>query len=243
MRERPFGLAALRHLAKRTGEFAAFPFVLGGDADWLLVHGARVKTLVCRFIPTDTSYLEVVCIGNIADLVSLPSNVRRRVDIHDRIESGRLYELDRSIPDAPSSESNTLIIYATAGLVSIWERIEEDLDLCFNRGYRRIILALSTDKFRPLDFAGHSYLLSVLLNSFPRIKFSTKLEVYVAPPVLHQKGRPLFRFIRILGEEARQKILRSWYWISRAQAPSPMHFSALIVSVQPRRSPDIPTLK
>jgi hypothetical protein len=202
-----------------------------------------VKTLVCRFIPTDTSYLEVVCIGDIADLVSLPSNVRQRVDIHDRIENGRLYELDRGIPDVPSSESNTLILYATAGLVSIWERIEEDLDLCFNRGYRRIILALSTDKFRPLDFAGHSYLLSVLLNSLPRIKFSTKLGVYVAPPVLYQRGRPLSRLIGRLGEDAWQKILRLWYWISRVEVPSPTHFSALIVSVEPRRSPEIPTLK
>ena len=243
MRERPFGLAALRHLAKRTGEFAAFPFVLGGDADWLPVHSARVRTLVCRFIPTDTSYVEMVCIGDIANLVSLPSNVRRRVDIHDRIENGRLYELDRGIPDVPSSESNTLILYATAGLVSIWERIEEDLDLCFNRGYRRIILALTTDRFRPLDFAGHSYLLSVLLNSFPRIKFSTKLEVYVAPPIPCRGRRPLFSSIRIVCEEAQQKILRLWYWISWAEAPSPTHFSALIVSVEPRRSPEIPTLK
>jgi hypothetical protein len=87
--------------------------------------------------------------------------VRRRFDIHDRIENGSLCELGRSIPEGdPSPESKTLILYATGGLLSTWESIEEDLDLCFNRGYRQIILALSTDKFRPLDFAGHSYLLS-----------------------------------------------------------------------------------
>jgi hypothetical protein len=242
MRERPSGLATLLHLAKRTGQLAAFPFRLAEDSDELLLHSARVKTLVSGLISTNTFSLEIVHIG---DTLDVPWNVSRRFDIQYRIEDGRLCGFDRSIPHADTSlESKILILCAAAGLLYTWERIEEDLDLCFHRGYRQVIILLGTDKlFRSLDFAGHSYLLSVLLNSFPRMKFSTKLEVYVAPPVLHQGGRLLSRLIRSLGEEARQKILRSWYWISRAEAPSPTHFSALIVSVEPRRSPEIPTLK
>src|SRR6202022_3095359 len=123
----------------------------------------------------------------------------------DRIEEGRLAELGRSIPEnAPSGESDTLIVYATAGLLAVWERLEEDMELCFARGYRQIILALSTDRFRVLDFAGHSYLLAVLLNSFPTRKFATRLEVYVALPLLREHGQSSFRAIQAFAENARQ---------------------------------------
>ena len=242
MRERPSGLATLLHLAKRTGQLAAFPFRLAEDSDELLVHSARVKTLVSRLISTNTFSLEIVHIG---DTLDVPWNVSRRFDIQIRIEDGRLCGFDRSIPHADTSlESKILILCATAGLLYTWERIGEDLDLCFHRGYLQVIILLGTDKlFRSLDFAGHSYLLSALLSALPRIKFSTKLEVYVAPPIPCRGRRPLVSSIRIVCEEAQQNILRLWYWISRAEAPSPTHFSALIVSVEPRRSPEIPTLK
>jgi len=51
------------------------------NTDGLLVHGARVKTLISRLISTNTSSLEIVHIGDIADLVDLPSNVSRRFDV------------------------------------------------------------------------------------------------------------------------------------------------------------------
>jgi hypothetical protein len=86
-----------------------------------------VKTLVCRLISRKPSPLDVVYIGDIAELVTFPSKVRRRFDIHDRIENGSLCELGRSIPESdPSPESKTLILYAAAGLhevalIRLWQ--------------------------------------------------------------------------------------------------------------------------
>jgi hypothetical protein len=180
----------------------------GDDSSGLLVHAAAERDLVYRLISAKTNVIEIVCIGDIADHVLPPWNVTRRFDIHDRIENGRMHELAVGIPErAPSPRSTTLILYAMASVLSAWERVEDDVDLCFARGYGQVILALSTHKFRILAFAAHSYLLSVLLSSFPRRKFSTDLEVYAPQPC----------------------------WIPDPENPSPTHFSALIISVEPRR--------
>ena len=76
MRERPSGLATLLHLAKRTGQLAAFPFRLAEDFDELLVHSARVKTRDSRLISTNTFSLEIVHIG---DTLDVPWNVEPTV--------------------------------------------------------------------------------------------------------------------------------------------------------------------
>jgi hypothetical protein len=178
------------------------------DSSCLLAHAAAERDLLYRLISAKTNVIEIVCIGNIADHVLPPWNVTRRFDIQDRIENGRMHELAIGIPErAPSPQSTTLILYATAGLLSAWERVEDDVDLCFARGYGQVILALRTHKFRILALAEHSYLLSVILSSFPRRKFWTKLEVYVPQP----------------------------RWMPDPENPSPTHFSALIISAEPRR--------
>ena len=205
----------------------------------LRLHRRQVRALVANIIAEKGNPVDVLCVGDIADYVAPPPNQKAAFAIDDRIEEGRLRSLSRTIAEErPGAKSSALIVYATAGILSIWERLEEDLDLCLARGYRQIILALCTERFRPLDFEGHSYILSVLLNCFPRRKFSTKLEVFVAPQFLSMPGRPLLRPLQALSEEARKKLRRLCPWNWHAENLSPTHFSGLILSVEPRRRDD-----
>ena len=226
----------LGYLARRAGELIAWRFRLHEYTGPLRLHRRQVRALVATAIVDKGSPADVLYVGNIADHMAAPPNRKGAFPIDDRIEDGRPPDLRRLIAqDRPDAESSVLVIYAMAGLLGVWERLEEDLDLCFARGYRQIILALCTGQFRPIDFEGHSYILSVLLNSFPRRKFSSKLDVFVAPEFLNTPGRPLLRPLQALAEEARRKF-RRFFWRPRsdAEAVSPTHFSALIVSVEPR---------
>jgi hypothetical protein len=191
----------------------------------LRLHFRQVRAMVANALAGRSSSVDVLC--NIADHVAPPPNRKGAFAVDGRIEDGKLCHLSHAIGRAKAS---VLIVYATVALLSVWKRLEEDLDLCFAAGYRQIILVLSTGQFRPLDFEGHSYLLSALLNSFPRRKFTTSLEVFVAPQFLNAPGRPLLRPLQALAEETRQKLRR--LWCSRSDADvSPTHFSALILSV------------
>jgi hypothetical protein len=211
----------VEYLAKRAGELSRLPFQLTENTDALTVHREQVRTVVYNLIEQKNSPIDAGYIGEIAQHVALPSSVIRYFSLADRFDHGRLCNLGFNIlQGSTSGTSYVLIIYADAGVLSHWDRIEEDLDLCFTRGYRQLILVLSTGQFRALDFAGHSYLLSILLSSFPRHKFSTTLEVYLAPEISYELERRIFRFLRVLAWEIWQKM-------------NEPHFSALIVSVEP----------
>ena len=215
MAARPRGL---RYLVKRPGESVAWHFRERP-------HRRQVRALVASVIAEKGSPVDVPCVGHIADHVAPLPNRKGAFAIGDRMEDGRLCDLSRVIgQEQPAAKASALIIYATVGLLSVWERLEEDLDLCFARGYRQIVLVLSTGRFRPLDFEGYSYLLSVLLSSFPRNKFITRLDVFVAQEFLNVPGRPLLRQLQALAEEAWQKLRRLWRPRSGSESVSPTHF-------------------
>src|SRR5262249_55827114 len=134
--------------------------------------------------------------------------------------------------DHTASEASTLVIYATPGFLSLWERVEEDIDRLLVERVQ-VILVIVQPRFRPLDFASHSYLLSLLLSCFPTRKFHTSLEVYLAPesPPIHEAR--MTRWTRVL---------RAYGWrllkassvatCGRSLAESPERFSALVISVK-----------
>jgi hypothetical protein len=226
-------VSAIGRLAKRTEAL----FELVENEDELLIPRIRVRALVCRLLYAKHSPIDVMCIGDIADYVATPPNLIRRFDVADRSQDGTRHDYNIGIPEGLSVDRfSILIIYATAGLLSTWNRMEEDVDRFFRDGYQQVIIVLPTDRFRPLDFAGHSYLLSVLLSDFPARKFSTKLGVYVFPGPHHARERPFFRAVRIQVEDLWQKAKRSGLWICGVGVPSPTHFSTLIISVEPRQS-------
>src|SRR5262249_24007937 len=88
-------------------------------------------------------------------------------------------------------------------------------------------------RFRPLDFASHSYLLSLLLSCFPTRKFHTSLEVYLAPesPPTHEAR--MTHWTRILRANASRFLKESWVALcGPSLGESPETFSALVISVK-----------
>jgi hypothetical protein len=225
---RPGGI---RHLAKLAAVVLLQPFRLEENADPFLIPRMQIRSLVYKLMTEGRHPIEIVCVGDIAGDVALPKNVTHRFDI-DPSRGGKLDDFNL-LPEArPLRESSILIVYATAGFLSTWKRVEEDLDRFFTIGYEEVIVVLTTERFRHLDFAGHSYLLSILLTDFPRGKFLTKLEVYLSPRLRHQRERPIFRAIRALAERVRQTVKRACIWIWGETESSPTHFSALILSIR-----------
>lgn len=163
--------------------------------------------------PTD-----VVYIGDIASLAPLPPLRARRLHHPDPDQSG-MRQFNVRLPITEGS-SRTLIIYVTAGFLWRWDRLDEDLERFLERP-RRVILVLITDRFRPLEFATHSYLLSILATSFPPQKFVTNLEVYSGRSTQQASRRSLLRFMR-----ARPQPTEA--------AEPPATFSALVISIQSR---------
>ena len=142
--------------------------------------------------------------------------------IADPSDAGRRRSFNVKVPVAEDTNS-TLIIYVTAGFLHCWDRLDEDLKR-FLSSLRQVIFVFITDRFRPLEFATHSYLLSILATSFPVRKFATTLEVYNALPTPCVSDTALSGFISDLAlTEGEPAILRT----TEVQAT----FSALVVSV------------
>jgi hypothetical protein len=136
--------------------------------------------------------------------------------------------------DAPERRP-VLVVYASAGLLSRWDRLEEDLD-GFLRGRQQVVVVFLQERFARLSFEAHAYFLSRLLSALPRRKFVAHLAVYVsrdgdgdvpraAPAAPRDRGAAidprLMRLLRGSCDDA-----------SRSDAPQ--CFSALVLSVTPR---------
>ena len=214
---RPGGL---RYFAKRVAQLAA----------WHSLQHRQVRAQVASML-AGSNTLDVLCVGHVADRVAPLPNRRRAFAVDDRVEDRRLRALSRAIGERqPAAASEALIIYANVQLLSVWEGLEQDLDLCFAKGgYRQIILVFGTGQSRPLSFAGYSYVLPALLNSFPRRKFSTRLEVFAAPQLLNGPGHPRLRSAwkrwRMRHGSSSRTFGRGY---SRPESASPTHFSVLM---------------
>ena len=190
----------------------------------------ELGALVCGMIASEPPAIDVVHIGNIAALAPPLPPGARLLRVADPSEGGSQRSFNVEVPEAEDA-TGMLVVYVTAGFLACWDRLEEDLER-FLSSRRRVVLVFITDRFRPLEFATHSYLLTVLATSFPARKFAATLEVYDASPTPTVSRRPLPRSIRALAWRARSALIERWPALLGTEAP-PATFSALVVSVRP----------
>lgn len=195
----------------------------------------QLSNLVRRMSVAKPENILITYIGDIADHVAFPQGVTRFFNVADLSEQGfkRKFNI-RVPPNDQMAEASTLIVYATAGFLSVWERLQEDLEQYFVAGWRQVIIVLITPNFQALEFASHSYMLSILLSNVPRKKFNSRLNVYLAREYPASRQRPLFQTARLVAEECWQRFRSCCLEIYGADATSPAKFSALAISVEPR---------
>ena len=192
----------------------------------------KLGNLVCATIGSESRGIDVVHIGNIALLAPPLPQGARLLRLADPSEGGRQRSFHVEVP-APDDAAGTLIVYVTAGFLSCWDRLEEDLGR-FLETRQLVVLVFITDRFRALEFATHSYLFTVLATSLPARRFAATLEVYNAAPIPLASRRPLLAPIRVLARRARIALGERWPALLGTEAP-PATFSALVVSVRTAR--------
>jgi len=210
------------------------------NLDSMLVASNQLGKLVAKQIRLKNKPIDIAVISPVEDyavaagIAALPRPARRIFQVVDPTQSGRTRDFNLAIPrDHTASEASTLIIYATPGVLSLWDRVEEDLER-FLVERLQVILVVVQPRFRPLDFASHSYLLSLLLSCFPIRKFDTSLEVYMAPDSPRVPEARMTRWMRLLYNGLRQRLKQSCLAICgrRLVGESSERFSALVISVK-----------
>jgi hypothetical protein len=205
------------------------------NLDSMLVASNQLGKLVAKQIRIKKNPIDIAVISTVEDyavaggIAALPRPARRIFQVADPTGSGSRRDFSVAIPrDHTASEASTLIIYATPSFLSLWDRVEEDLER-FLVERLQVILVVVQPRFRPLDFASHSYLLSLLLSCLPIRKFDTSLEVYLAP-----ETRPprMTHWISILRDGWRLLKQFCVAICGRSLGKSPERFSALVISVK-----------
>jgi hypothetical protein len=209
------------------------------NPDSMLVASNQLGKLVAKQVRLKNKPIDIAVISTVEDyamaagIAALPRPARRIFQVVDPTESGSRRDFNIAIPrDHTASEASTLIIYATPGFLSLWDRVGEDLER-FLVERLQVILVVVQPRFRPLDFASHSYLLSLLLSCLPTKKFDTSLEVYIAPESPPFPEARKARRTRVLRAEGWRLLKGSCVAIcGRSLGESPKRFSALVISVK-----------
>jgi len=209
------------------------------NPDSMLVASNQLAKLVAKQVRMKQKPIDIAVINTVEDyavaagIAALPRLARRIFQVADPTESGSRRDFSVAIPrDHTASEASTLIMYATPDFLSLWDRAEEDLDR-FLVERLQVILVIVQPRFRPLDFASHSYLLSLLLSAFPTKKFDTSLEVYIAPESSTASESGVTRLTRVLRANGWRSLKESCVAIcGRLLGESPKRFSALVISVK-----------
>ena len=178
-----------------------------------------------------------VYIHPIGRYAPLRNKKARAFDIVDPSQDGSAREFNVRIPADPGSTESTLVIYATAGFMAVWDRIQEDLDGYFAAGWRQVIIVLIQPEFRLLEFATHSYLLSLLLNNFPRRKYLTTLDIFSEEPFV--ATGPWSRILKRTATHLERIAKRVVAAFKSSESNSPSEFSALVISVKPTTCPNV----
>jgi hypothetical protein len=207
--------------------------------DVMLVAGNELGRLVAEQIRMKKKPIDIAVISTVEDyavaagIAALPRPARRIFQVADPTESGSGHDFNVEIPrDHTASEASTLVVYASPGFLSLWERLEEDIDR-FLMERVQVILVFVQPRFCPLDFASHSYLLSLLLSCFPTRKFDTSLEVYLAPERRPTREARMTHWTSILRANGWRLLKQSCVAIcGHSIGESPQSFSALVISVK-----------
>jgi hypothetical protein len=193
--------------------------------------------LVCGTIEPECATVDVVHIGAIAAQAPSPPRGARVLQLPDPSEGGSKRSFNVELGEV-EHRNGALIIYVTAGFLQSWDRLAEDLDRLLQTR-RQLVLVFITDQFRPLQFATHFYLLTVLGTALPARRFAATLQVYNAapPPCPSAPQRWPSGTISALGAQVRSALARYRPARLAIETPPPT-FSALVVSV--RRAPPPP---
>jgi len=200
--------------------------------DPLLIMRRQLGYLIGRLITAKQSPVDVVYVGHdVARHAPPPPPAARVIQIVGAGEEG---DFGIKVP-APGNGATTLVIYAMIDVLFRWTRLDEDLERYLD-AWRHVGIALIVPGFQVVEFATHSYLLSILASSFPARKFTTTLEVFEAPQPLRPvpKG-PLLQLLQLARHEAWPMLKRNWFVVSGGGGEPPARFSALVISVKPRR--------
>jgi hypothetical protein len=227
-------LVALLQIATRPGglkyvstrAIEVLLLLCGCNAEALYQACGELRLVVLKRIKATADHTDFLHIGTIGNYTPSPWRGVRLAQVSDPSQFATLHEFNVHIPFDPRGKDSTLVIYATAGLLSVWDRIQEDLDRCFAAGWRQVLVVLITSGFRPLGFSDHSYILSLLLNHFPRRKYLSALDVVVAPD---PGATPLRSFV---SAKLRQAFRQNNKGVARQDDSSPDQFSALVITLE-----------
>jgi hypothetical protein len=192
--------------------------------------------LVCGMIEPDGATIDVVHIGAIAAQAPPPPHDAPILQLPDPSEGGSRRSFNLELGEA-EGRNGALIVNVTAGFLQSWDRLEEDLSRLLQTR-RQLVLVFITDRFRPLEFATHSYLLTVLGTALPAQRFAATLRVYNASPPPRAPQRRLSGIPSALAAQVRGALAR-YRPVSLAIETPPSTFSGLVVSV--RRAEPRPT--
>jgi hypothetical protein len=213
-----------KYVAARSTEILLL--LCGFNAEALYQAAGELRLVVLKRIKAEADHTDFLHIGTIGNYAPSPWRGVRLAHVSDPSQACTLHDFNIEIPFEPAGSESTLVIYATAGLLSVWDRIQEDLDRCFAAGWRQILIVLITSGFRPLGFSDHSYILSLLLNNFPRAKYISHLDVVVAP---EPSATPL---LSLVSAKFRWAFARDTQAAVRQDNCTPDKFSALVIALE-----------
>jgi hypothetical protein len=202
--------------------------------DPLFVVRRQLGHVVDRVIGAKQRPVDVVYIGgDIAKHAPPPLPAARVIQLIDPTDlvAGRDFYI--RIP-VPGNRASTLVIYALVDFFSRWARLEDDLERYFD-AWQHVGIVLVVPGFEVVEFATHSYLLSILASAFPARKFTARLEAFEAPQPLRQvPKRPVLQRLQLATDAAWRMAKRNWLLVFGGGSKPPARFSALVISIKPR---------
>src|SRR5262249_30630992 len=150
----------------------------------------------------DCTAVDVVHIGNIGAQAPSPPAGTRIFHLPDPSAGGSTRSFNVRVSEAEGAPSSTLLLFVTAGFLQSWDRLEEALNR-FLESHKHVVLVFITDRFRALEFATHTYMLTVLATALPGRKFAAALYVYNDSRQARSPHPRLFARVRAVAESAR----------------------------------------
>ena len=192
------------------------------------MHRNKLNALIKKHLLESNASLEVIYLDNIRGHVKKP-NLSAKVIHHlnsSILDGGFIFSGELLQHFLKFDGSEAVLIYAPAGILSVWNRLNEDIER-FSFYRRQVILVLIQQDFGLLNIAAHSYMLSILLSSFPSRKYDLTIDVYPSSGgKISCMFRALFRlFVNLINSKPSNSLELD---------PPPEYFSALVVSAKQR---------
>jgi hypothetical protein len=188
-------------------------------ADLYRIEKSQLGELIDGLLVARRDQLTVAYVGDIEEYAPAPAAESLVLHLTDPTAPSGTHDFNIGVLDEGSAGRRpVLVVYAAAGLLSLWDRLEEDVDE-FLHGRRQVSIVFLQERFSRISLASHSYFLSALLSALPRRKFVTCLATYLG-------GYPEGASARPTAQSGNSAAIES---------NAPTDFSALVISVKPRK--------